>query len=180
MKNSSPEQGELAPRDQFYYARELYYHERYADAVRVFERSVLDGGRGWIENNIEACRHLSWCRYAMKEPREALSALLRTLEYDTPRAEVCCDVGKHFLDRARYREAIFWYELALSRERDDRSGAFVSPDCYGYLPCIQLCVCHDRLGERALAAEYNDRAGKYKPDDPSYLRNKLYFAAQGS
>ena len=25
-----------------------------------------------------------------------------------------------------------------------------------------------------------DRAGKYKPDDPSYLRNKLYFAAQGS
>lgn len=173
------EQGELAPRDQFYYARELYYHERYADAVRVFE-AFLDGGRGWIENNIEACRHLSWCRYAMKEPREALSALLRTLEYDTPRAEVCCDVGKHFLDRARYREAIFWYELALSRERDDRSGAFVSPDCYGYLPCIQLCVCHDRLGERARAAEYNDRAGKYKPDDPSYLRNKLYFAAQGS
>ena len=35
-------------------------------------------------------------------------------------------------------------------------------------------------GERARAAEYNDRAGKYKPDDPSYLRNKLYFAAQGS
>lgn len=85
-----------------------------------------------------------------------------------------------FSTGARYREAIFWYELALSRERDDRSGAFVSPDCYGYLPCIQLCVCHDRLGERARAAEYNDRAGKYKPDDPSYLRNKLYFAAQGS
>ena len=172
-------QGELAPRDQFYYARELYYHSRYADAVRVFE-AFLDGGHGWIENNIEACRHLSWCRYAMKEPRAALSALLRALEYDTPRAEVCCDIGKHFLDRARYREAAFWYELALSRERDDRSGAFVSPDCYGYLPCIQLCVCYDRLGERARAAEYNDRAGKYKPDDPSYLRNKLYFAALGS
>lgn len=172
-------QGELAPRDRFYYARELYYHARYPDAVREFE-GFLDEGRGWIENNIEACRHLAWCRYALKQPREALTALLCSLEYDTPRAEVCCDIGRHFLDRARYREAIFWYELALTRDRDDRSGAFVCPDCYGYLPCIQLCVCYDRLGDRARAVEYNDRAGKYKPDDPSYLRNKLYFAAQGA
>ena len=34
-------------------------------------------------------------------------ALLRSLELDAPRAEVCCDIGKHFLDRGQYQQAVF-------------------------------------------------------------------------
>lgn len=44
----------LSPRDQFYYARELYYHSRYPQAEEEFT-AFLDGGRGWVENCIEAC-----------------------------------------------------------------------------------------------------------------------------
>ena len=39
----------------------------------------------------------------------------------------------------KYEQAIFWYKLALTKQRNDASGAFISPDCYGYLPYIQLC-----------------------------------------
>lgn len=70
----------------------------------------------------------------------ALQALLESFRFDDPRAETCCDLGKHFLDREEYRRAAFWYELALTREREDRSGAFVQPDCYGYLP-LYSAVC---------------------------------------
>ena len=72
----------------------------------------------------------------------------------------------------------FWYETALSRPREDRSGAFVSPDCYGYLPCIQLCICHYRMGNLALAREYNRKAGSFKPDDPAYLYNERFFRGE--
>ncbi len=61
------------------------------------------------------------------------------------------------------------------RRRDDRRGGFVSPDCYGYLPCIQLCVCCDRLGDRERARVFNELAAACKPDDPAAARNRAYF-----
>lgn len=165
----------LCPRERFYYARELYDHARYAEAAREL-RTFLDGG-GWVENEIEACRILARCQYALGKPVAALRALLESLLYDEPRAETCCDLGRYFFDRGEWRRAAFWYELALTRERDDRSGAFVRPECYGYLPCIQLCVCCDRMGQRERAEGYNLRAGAFKPGDAAYRKNLAYFAA---
>lgn len=80
-----------------------------------------------------------------------------------------------FFDRDDYKAAVFWYENALSAERQDTAGGFVIPDCYGYIPCMQLCVCHYRLGNTARAIAYNERAGTLKPEDPAYLYNKAFF-----
>ena len=96
-----------------------------------------------------------------------------------PRAELCCDFGAFFLERGDYPAAAFWYEAALTRPREDRSGAFVSPDCYGYLPCIQLCVCYYRMGDVERSREYNRRAGQYKPQDPAFLYNQRFFQGVG-
>ncbi len=168
--------GVLDPRQQFYYARELYYHKRYREAVDVI-KSFLDSGRGWVENCIDACQQMAYCYYGLGEPKNALAALLRSFEFDEPRAEICCDIGLYFFDYQRYETAVFWYKLALDRERRDTGGGFVSIDCYGYIPCLQLCVCFDRLGDRKLAKQYNDLAAMYKPESPAVLFNKKYFAS---
>lgn len=167
----------LQPREQFYYARELYYHQRYADAAAVFKR-FLDEQQGWLENNIDATKHLALCYYALGQEQQALDALLWSLRYDCPRAEVCCDIGKHFLERGRLKEAIFWYETASKCQRDDFSGAFVLPDCYGYIPYLQLCLCHYRLGDDEKASYYNELAGKIKPDDDAVRQNRAFFASR--
>lgn len=164
----------LDARQQFYYGRELYYHERYQDAIQALVK-FLDSGKGWIENNIDACRILAYCYYQQNEEEKALLALLRSLSYDAPRAELSCDIGKHFFDRGQYTLAVFWYETAAGAARNDQSGAFVSPDCYGYIPYLQLCVCYDRLGEIDKAEAYNELAGDCKPQSPQYLANKQYF-----
>ena len=164
----------LSPRERFYYARELMDHRRYGPAAAELEGFLARGG-GWVENEIEACRLLSRCRLEEGDEGGALQALLDSFRYDDPRAETCCALGAYFQARAAWRRAIFWYELALTRERDDEGGGFVQPDCYGFLPCIQLCVCWDRLGRREEAEAWNRRAGRYKPDDPSYLWNLEYF-----
>ena len=75
----------------------------------------------------------------------------------------------------RYGQAAYWYALALTCPRDDRRGGFVSPDCYGYLPCIQLCVCSSRLGDRKRAELFNELAASCKPDDPAVLQNRAFF-----
>lgn len=166
----------LDPRQQYYYARELMYTGDHAVAIRAFT-AFLDGGQGWVENNISACKDLAQCQRLAGDADAALRTLLRSFTYDAPRAELCCDLGAHFLERGAYRTACFWYETAASRTPDEKSGGFCLPDCYGYIPYMQLCVCYDRLGDRAKAIEYNERAGSLKPQDTSYLYNRSYFEA---
>ena len=88
---------------------------------------------------------------------------------------MCSSDLRWFLERERHGQAAYWYALALTCARDDRRGGFVSPDCYGYLPCIQLCVCCDRLGDRERARVFNELAAACKPDDPAAARNRAYF-----
>ena len=164
----------LEPRQQFYYGRELYYHRRWQEALEVFERFLAEG-HGWVENNIDACCHCAYCHKELGHSQETLEALLRTFAYDRPRAEVCCDIGLWFFQREQYRQAAYWYTLALTCARDDRRGGFVSPDCYGYLPCIQLYVCYSRLGDQKRAETFNELAAAFKPNSPSVLHNRAFF-----
>lgn len=165
----------LSPREQFYYARELMAHARYADAATVFGQ-FLDSGQGWVENELEACRNLAECRKLLGQNEAAFSALTRALRFAPPRAELCCDLGQFFFDRADWKTAAYWYGQALMAEPSDTAGGFTIPDCAGYIPLLQLCVCYYHLGDFARAAEYNARAGEIRPESPAYLFNKAFFA----
>lgn len=171
------ESGEaLSARDQFYYARELYYHQRYSDAALMFS-AFLDEGKGWLENNIEACRMRGLCLEALGEGDRALESYLQSFFYDRPRAEIACEIGRLFMEREHFQNAVFWYTLALNTPMNTESGAFVLADCYGYLPCIQLCVAHFNLGDATLARQYNKKAGEFRPFDEAVMHNEQFFAA---
>ena len=164
----------LDPRHQYYYGRELYYHQQYEEAVSVFQQ-FLSLPDGWMENKIEACSICADCYYKLNQENSALLTLLRSLSFDLPRAELCCQIGKHFLGQGNYHTAIHWYKTALNAEKNEYSGGFILPDCYDYIPFLQLCVCYDKLGDRQKAKEYNERAGACKPHSEAYLYNKHYF-----
>lgn len=164
----------LEPRQQYYYGRELYYHKQYEAAASVFEQFLLSPD-GWLENKIEACSVCANCYYQLGRDDSALTTLLRSMSFDLPRAELCCEIGKHFLEHGNYRNAVYWYETALNTTKNEYSGGFVLPDCYDYIPLLQLCVCYDRMGDRQRAKEYNKRAGLCKPYSKAFLYNKHYF-----
>lgn len=161
-------------RQQYYYGRELYYHRQYREAVSVFEQ-FLDTPEGWIENKIEACSICAECYSQLGEEGSALMTLFRSMSFDLPRAELCCDIGKYFLEHGNYRNAIYWYKTALHIQKNEYSGGFVLPDCYDYIPFLQLCVCYDKMGNHQKAKEYNEKAGACKPYSKAYLYNKNYF-----
>lgn len=166
----------FSARDKFYFGRELYYHSHYSLAASKLAE-FLEEGRGWVENNIEACKILSYCLRKTKGNRYALDALFRSFHYSQPRAEICCEIGKIFLEQGEFSTAAYWYSLALSSEPDTHSGAFVDYSSYGFIPAIQLTVCYDRLGDAKKAEYYNEIAGKYRPDAEEYLYNKKYFSS---
>lgn len=165
----------LDPRQQFYYGRELYYHKRYGDAITVFEK-FLDEADAWLENKIDACRHCNFCYTELGDNKKALQALFNSFSFDVPRAEICCDIGWHFYNNKQYKLAVHWYKCALTCERVDTQGGFVTLDSYGFTPCIQLCVCLSRLGEVEEAAIYNEKAASYKPDSQAVIHNRTFFS----
>lgn len=168
------EEQELSPRDTFYFARELYYHRKYDRAIRMLS-AFLDSKQGWCENNIEACKILALCYNETTQKDAALTALFRAFTYDTPRAEICCLIGNIFMEKCEYEQAVYWFETALTLPEKEEAGGFIDIDSYGYLPCIQLCVCYDKLKDYKTAETYNLRAGTYRPDSKAYIQNKAYF-----
>ena len=165
---------ELSPRGMYYYARELKDHARYTDAIKYF-RLFLDGEQGWVEDKISACGELAKCCLSEKMPEEALLCMLRSFSYDTPRAEICCQIGYYFKGQRKYRQAAFWFELILGLDKKEYSLGFRWEDCRGYIPCIELAVCYDKLGEYEKAAKCNEMAADYKPDSQAVMLNKKYF-----
>jgi glycosyltransferase involved in cell wall biosynthesis len=164
----------LSPRLQYYYGRELMYNGKTAAAVRVFEK-FLRGGDGWVENNIGACKDLAACYKLSGKRDKAADALLKSFSFGVPRPEALCELALLFLEKGDLKSAAYWYGAALKPLPDGPVLGFTKSDCRGFIPAIQLAVIYDRLGERETAAKYNDLAGSFKPDHPSYLANKRYF-----
>lgn len=165
---------ELTPRGLYYFARELKDNGKYDGAIEYFNK-FLDSGKGWVEDNITACSDLAKC-YGMKNANEtSLKTMLRSFEYDTPRAEICCQIGYYYKDKGNYNQALFWFDLATKLKKPENSWGFINNDCWTYIPCLELSVCYDKLGNIKQAINYNNKAAEYKPNDPSVLYNKKYF-----
>ncbi len=164
----------FSPRERFYYGRECFYHGKYQRAAEVFQ-GFLEDPAGWLENKLEAVRFLSYSLKALGKTEEALDVLLLGLRLAPPTGEHCCEIGGYFYERGEWETAVFWYENALRAEKRTNRGAFVQEECYGYLPCIQLCVCCDRLGDDERAKMYNEMAGVLKPMDAAVEWNRNYF-----
>ena len=165
-------EGQLEPRMRYYYARELREAGRTEEAAEWYARCAEDP-KAWIENRISAYFELSGCLLSLGRKEESDTALLRCLSLGAPRADICCELGRRFLERGDYKAAKFWYELA-PRQFVSQKGGFVSSDFGGYVPYMQLCLICDRLGEYAEAERFNELAGEIKQSE-GYLYNKRYF-----
>lgn len=166
----------LNEREKFYYGRELYFNRMYRESAAVLEDFLR--GDGWLENKIEACINLFYAYNALGAGEKAINFLFKSFLYAPPRSQACCLLGNYFANENDVHSAIYWYQAALNAQTDIKSGAFVCTDYCGFIPCLQLCVLYDKTGKTELAREYNERAGKIKPHDKSYLTNKKYFEAK--
>ncbi|TDF92556.1 glycosyltransferase [Paenibacillus piri] len=164
----------FSPRDLYYYANELFDHQKYAKAITYYNK-FLATGKGWVEDEISSCSKLAECYHCLGNPDMELDSIFRSFRYDSPRAEFCCRLGYYFLNRSQYEAAVFWYKLATQLHRSDDQWGFTNPTCSTWLPHLQLCVCYDRLGQHEVAYEHNEKARSYRPNDPSILQNKAYL-----
>ena len=164
----------FSPRNQFYYARELYFNKLYDEAIHEFSKFLTDG-KGWKENNIEACLNLAKCYKQKGKMENALTTLFGSFIYDLPRPEILYEIGNIFFEKEEFTTAIYWYKKALDNKDNILSGAFVNTEASTFLPAIQLCVCYDKINDILSAYHYNEIAKFYHPEDPAVVQNTKYF-----
>lgn len=169
IKNNKP----LSPRGQYYYARELKYHNRNEESIKYFEE-FLDTKGGWKEDCINACLDLSYLYAKIGDNIKAKQILYKSFEYDIPRGEICCRLGELFRKENAIKAAIFWYVTASHLEIPKSLG-FIQSDYYGIIPCIWLTALYDQAGDREKALLYHNKAKAMKPNHPSVIHNEEYF-----
>ena len=167
---------EFTPRETYYYARELMDHGRPAEAILQFSK-FLEDGQGWFEDNIATCFNLSRCLKQVARRDKVLSTLFKSFEYDTPRAEICCEIAYYYKEAEDYHKAIFWFELALKLEKNSKG--FILNDYWDYTPAIELCVCYSKIGDLAKSYHYHQLSAKFKPTASGVLYNEDYFKQIG-
>lgn len=161
----------LSDRNLFYYARELFLNERYQDAKEYYIK-FLNTKNGLTSNYIDACLNLSYCYQTISDKENQLRALLRSFEYASPRAEVCCRIAYFYKEDSLFERAIEWFELATQLKKPNGNTTSVIHDFWDYIPLMELCICNFKLGRYKDAKQYNEQAGFYKPKDKTYLHNK--------
>lgn len=169
---------ELLTREKYYFARELFDHKKYKQAINMLKKFVKCTD-AWKENIIDAYFIMSSCYLALGDENSSFQALCSTFVYDKPRANICCHIGDYFLTKQDYLTAIYWYKTALTCEDVTHKGGFVQSIYYNYYPYLQLCVCYHKLGDNKKASQYNKKAGKYNKNSIAVEQNKKYFESMG-
>ena len=165
---------QFTPRQKFYYARELYYNGLIDQAINQFSL-FLSEGKGWKENNIEACLNLAKCYAKKNDSHSALTALLGSFVYGIPKGEILYEIGNHFFQEKKYEIAAYWYNLAITAKIDTQSGAFVDKNSYTLYPALQLCVCYYKLGDIEKAYHYHLISKGFNENDERVKFNEKVF-----
>ncbi|MEF3307138.1 glycosyltransferase [Paenibacillus sp. GYB003] len=162
----------FTPQDQFHYARELHQRKRYEEAAEYYLKFVNDPNNT-AENKIYAYQQLADCYHMLGDTEKELSSTFQTFLFDIPRPECCCRLGFYFLKKNAYRQAIFWYKLAIDFPLEKNSWAIVNNTSRSILPHIQLGLCYYQIGEYEESYRHNKIALTYMPDDKDILNNIL-------
>lgn len=164
----------MTPRDRYYYARELKSAGEYEKAERAFAAFLEEDG--WRENLVDAYLCRGECLMALGRRQEAKLCFLRAAACGAPRAEALCAIGLSCMEEGELEAAALWYRAAMMCPMRAGSGAFISPDAYGYIPLMQLCVIYDRMGRTRLASSMNEQALLLHPGDAAATANRAYFS----
>jgi glycosyltransferase involved in cell wall biosynthesis len=169
------EQGEkLSARNLYYYAIELFNCGEFAQAIKYLEE-LLDGSEDITLYYLDACIRLAIGYLTQEKEDKVVESLLNSFKYDVPRAEVCCRLGYFYKSREKYKQAIFWFELASRLKKPERSWGMVEYACWDYIPFVELCSCYYRVGQPDAALYYNSLALEVKPEDQMSLNNLIFL-----
>ncbi|PHG66539.1 glycosyltransferase [Bacillus toyonensis] len=157
--------GTLTPHDLFHYGRELSMHERYMDAITVFEQ-YLETPEIVTDIRLFVLNELASCYFFIQDIQKEEQISVQSLLYDLPQPIFCCRLGEAFLRKGIFQTAIFWYEIAL-QVPVTYSWSMDKIAFRTWFPHKQLGVCYEQLDELEKAIHHYEQVLTYLPEEES-------------
>ncbi len=161
----------FTPREQYYYARELYYNGKHIKAIEALQKYLKMADK-FPPDHLGALILLGDCSSALNQPEQALSALFQAVQIFLPTSEVCCKIAHIFDQKGETKKAVFWFKAALQAEK--QTSGFVLKEYEEVIPCIEL----SRLlfsQDFPQAKAFHMRAKKAMPTHPAVIFNQQFF-----
>ncbi len=173
-QNALKKGAKFSPREQYYYARELFYGGQFEKAITTF-RKFLKMKDLYGPDVLGAHLLLAECQEKIGTKDAALSTLFDALKSCTPTSELCCKIAYLFEKENMPSRAVFWFRCALCCEK--QTSGFVQRDFEELVPCIEL----SRLlyfSDKDEAKTFHERAKKISPENQFVKFNEKFFSKE--
>jgi len=161
----------VSSRNVYYLAKEYADIGRIDDAMPYFEKFVTMPGAFW-EDVYNALYRLGMCHRVKGNDESFKLFMWKSIDMEDRRAEPYFQLGQFFMDKCQWDRAIQWLEMCLIVKRPRGLISSYQPEYYTWLPCLQLCVCYNAIGDVKKAHKYNEKVLNYRPKDSRAISNK--------
>jgi glycosyltransferase involved in cell wall biosynthesis/SAM-dependent methyltransferase len=159
------------PRNIYYLGKEYQEFNKIDEAIEYLERFVKMTDAFW-EDVFQAHYRLASCYMGKNDEAKFKENIFKAISMEERWAEPYNLLGLYYMSKNQWGKAIQWYETALNVQRPKELLSCYQPEYYTWLPCLNLCVCYNNLGNMQKAYEYNRRVLEYRPTDSRALNNE--------
>lgn len=169
--------GQLDPRMQYYYGKELFENQKPLEAFQELMKAVSSDELE-LHDRIMGLQYACFSAMALGQLEKSIQLSHQCLQLAPGRAELFVIIGDTYIKMNKWLEAIPFYEAAASCrfERGLTEGAIFShEEHYTTYPLQQLARIHANIGNLEKADEYLSRAMKFgaHPETASIHANVL-------
>lgn len=162
----------FSPREQYYYARELYYNGHYKKAILNFKKH-LNMNDPYYANVQGSILLLCECLLYVGKTQQAKKYIFKAFEKFNPTSEMCCMAGNIFEKLGGFECSIFWYESALVC--GEQKHGFVREEFSNFVPFMKLTYLYYKVGDFQKSKKYHEKAKEIRPDNQNVLFNQQFF-----
>ena len=174
FKDMEKNNKKFTPRDMYYYANELFDNKYYNEAIEQY-RKFINTKQGWIEDVKGAYLKIINALNIIDNKDIIPDIAFESFKIDTPTAEIACSLGNYYMEKQSFKQASFWYRVALDSRPDSYNMALSNRDYYTWIPSLQLCVCYYNLGKMKCAYFFNELAATFNGEEEKILYNRNLF-----
>lgn len=162
-------------RNIYYLGKELLDFGHTEEGVAQLEEFVKRSDGFW--EDIYTAHFLLAKIHMEKDENKFKYHFFESMKIEGRQAELYFTMGQYWERKGLFDRAIQWYEFCTVIERPKELLGTFHPEYYTWLPCLQLCVCYNSIGNLKKAYEWNQKAMDYRPEDPRMKHNKAVLEA---
>ena len=156
-------------RNAHYYARELFFNNKYSEAIQEFNRHLSLPKAIWKPERAASYRYLAKCDLKNTE-----FYLLKAIEEDSSRKESLAEISYYYYTLENWKDSLTYAKLAISI-KDKPLDYLCEAFAWGSLPFELAAIASFNLEEYEDAIKYNQIAIDLSPEDQRLKSNMSFY-----